>query len=161
VVWSHNTSKSRATKFTPFKLLFGEEAVLPEELHHKSPRVTFAEDTKTNQEEEQLAKDLIDEFRCEAVNNLRTYQAETTRWRNKKVNPCEVNSWDLILIRKQNAKMDGKLPKWLGPYVATQSTRLGAYNLQDYEGNQLPHHGTLMTFANSTHSGALASARVM
>ena len=29
VIWSHNTFESRATKFTPFKLLFGEEAVLP------------------------------------------------------------------------------------------------------------------------------------
>jgi len=29
VIWSHNTSELRATKFTPFKLLFGEEAILP------------------------------------------------------------------------------------------------------------------------------------
>ena len=64
VILSHNTSESRATKFTPFKLSFGKEAVLPKELHHKSPRVTFAEDTKTNQEEEQLAKDLIEQFWC-------------------------------------------------------------------------------------------------
>ena len=28
VVWSHNISESRATKFTPFILLFGEEAIL-------------------------------------------------------------------------------------------------------------------------------------
>jgi hypothetical protein len=43
VIWSHNTSKSRATKFTPFKLLF-REAILLEELTHKSPRVTFTKD---------------------------------------------------------------------------------------------------------------------
>jgi transposase InsO family protein len=41
IIWSHNTSESRATKFTPFKLLFGEEDVLPEEIIHKSPRATF------------------------------------------------------------------------------------------------------------------------
>jgi len=29
VVWSHNTMASRATGFTPFKLLYGEEAMLP------------------------------------------------------------------------------------------------------------------------------------
>ena len=74
------------------------------------------------------------------MNNLCTYQAETTRWRNKKVNPREINSGDLVLIRKQNTKMAGKLqPKWLGPYVASQSIRPGLYGLQDYEGNQLPH----------------------
>ena len=87
VIWSHNTSESRATKFTPFKLLFGEEAVLPEELTHKSPRITFAKDATVTEDEEQLTKDLAEELRCQAINNLRLYQAETTRWRDKKVNP--------------------------------------------------------------------------
>jgi hypothetical protein len=31
VIWSHNTTKSRTTQFSPFKLLYGEEAMLPEE----------------------------------------------------------------------------------------------------------------------------------
>jgi transposase InsO family protein len=31
VVWSHNTTISRSTGFTPFKLLFGDEAITPEE----------------------------------------------------------------------------------------------------------------------------------
>ena len=31
VVWSHNTTISRSTCFTPFKLLFGDEAITPEE----------------------------------------------------------------------------------------------------------------------------------
>jgi transposase InsO family protein len=31
VVWSHNTTISRSTGFTPFKLLFDDEAITPEE----------------------------------------------------------------------------------------------------------------------------------
>jgi transposase InsO family protein len=31
VVWSHNATISRSTGFTPFKLLFGDEAITPEE----------------------------------------------------------------------------------------------------------------------------------
>ena len=31
VIWSHNTTISRTTGFTPFKLLYGEEAMMPEE----------------------------------------------------------------------------------------------------------------------------------
>jgi hypothetical protein len=33
-VWSHNTIVYRATNFTPFRLLFGAEAVLPEEIKY-------------------------------------------------------------------------------------------------------------------------------
>jgi hypothetical protein len=39
-VWSHNTTIYRATNFTPFWLLFGAEAVLPEEIKHQSLRTT-------------------------------------------------------------------------------------------------------------------------
>ena len=39
VVWSHNTIASRTIGFTPFKLLYGEEAMLPEEARHQSLRV--------------------------------------------------------------------------------------------------------------------------
>jgi hypothetical protein len=38
VVWSHNTTASRTTGFTPFKPLYGEEAMLPEETKHESLR---------------------------------------------------------------------------------------------------------------------------
>jgi hypothetical protein len=36
VVWSHNTTAFRTTGFTPFKLLYGEEAMLLEEIKHES-----------------------------------------------------------------------------------------------------------------------------
>jgi hypothetical protein len=38
VVWSHNTTISRSTGFTPFKLLFGDEAITPEEAKARSIR---------------------------------------------------------------------------------------------------------------------------
>jgi hypothetical protein len=45
VVWSHNTTISRSTGFTPFKLLFGDEAITPEEAKARSIRtVASAED---------------------------------------------------------------------------------------------------------------------
>ena len=39
VVWSHNTIASRTIGFTPFKLLYGEEAMMPEEVKYQSLRV--------------------------------------------------------------------------------------------------------------------------
>ena len=63
VILSHNTSELRATKFTPFKLLFEEEAVLLEELTHKSPRVTFTKEEIGTPDEEQLTKVLVEKLR--------------------------------------------------------------------------------------------------
>jgi hypothetical protein len=42
VIWSHNMTELRATKFTPFKPLYGEEAVTPEEIKLKSWRTIEA-----------------------------------------------------------------------------------------------------------------------
>jgi hypothetical protein len=35
-VWSHNTTVCRTTNFTPFRLMYGAEAVLLEEVKHQS-----------------------------------------------------------------------------------------------------------------------------
>jgi hypothetical protein len=57
VVWSHNTSVCRVTKFTPFKLLYGEEPVTLEEIKLHSGR-TKTEATYSPNEAE--SKDLLE-----------------------------------------------------------------------------------------------------
>jgi transposase InsO family protein len=44
VIWSHNTVVSRSTGFTPFKLLFGDEAITPEEARTGSIRTLASAD---------------------------------------------------------------------------------------------------------------------
>jgi hypothetical protein len=44
VVWSHNTTISRSTCFTPFKLLFGDEAITPEAKAGSIRTVALVED---------------------------------------------------------------------------------------------------------------------
>jgi hypothetical protein len=39
VIWSHNTTVSSETDFTPFRLLFGTEAITLEEIKNESMRV--------------------------------------------------------------------------------------------------------------------------
>jgi hypothetical protein len=50
VVWNHNTVVSRSTGFTPFKLMFGDEAITPEEARRGSIR------TLASTEDEGVAK---------------------------------------------------------------------------------------------------------
>jgi hypothetical protein len=81
VVWSHNTTISRSTSFTPFKLLFGDEAITPEEATTGSIRkVASAED----EADYSVAKDAIGGTRLQAVENINKYQTETIKWRDRK-----------------------------------------------------------------------------
>jgi len=81
VVWSHNTTASRATGFTPFKLLYGEEAMLPEEIKHQSLRSMKQLIAK----DEGYCKEIVEASRLEAVENISKYQQDTRRWRERKV----------------------------------------------------------------------------
>jgi hypothetical protein len=82
VVWSHNTTVSRSTSFTPFKLLFGDEAITPEEAKTGSTRTTALTEDEADYH---VAKDTIEGVRLQAVENINKYQAETIKWRDRKV----------------------------------------------------------------------------
>jgi transposase InsO family protein len=82
VVWSHNTTTSRSTGFTPFKLLFGDEAITPEEANAGSIRtIASAED----EADYQVTKDTIEGTRLQAIEHINKYQAETIKWCDRKV----------------------------------------------------------------------------
>jgi transposase InsO family protein len=73
VVWNHNTVVSRSKGFTPFKLLFGDEAITPEEARMGSIR------TLASTEDEgdcKITKDTIEGTRLQTIEHINKYQAE-------------------------------------------------------------------------------------
>jgi transposase InsO family protein len=85
VIWSHNTTTSRTTQFSPFKLLYGEEAMLPEELCLGTWR-----DIPSTDEALETSVQNIEEVRLQAGTNLLSYQEETRTWKNKKIRPKSI-----------------------------------------------------------------------
>jgi len=121
VIWSHNTTESRATKFTPFNLLYGEEAMTPEEIKHGSCRVQNPQELH---EDMKPTIDNIEAVKIQAPINLGKYQDETRRWRNKKVKPRELKEGDLVLCHIPKSKLKGKMhSKWEGPFLVTSMAR--------------------------------------
>lgn len=107
VIWSHNTTESRVTKFTPFRLLYGKEVMTPEELHHRSYRA------ENSDEDMKPTVDTIEAIKIQAAINLGRYQEETQRWRNKKARPRAIKEGDLVLRRIPKSKLKGKMhSKW-------------------------------------------------
>jgi hypothetical protein len=136
-IWSHNTSICRATNFTPFRLLYGEEPVTLEEIKLCSAR-TKAEAIYSPTEAE--SKDLLEPEHMKVVENLQSYQNELRAWRDKKVKQKHIEARDLVLLRSPCTEASGKLePKWIGSFHVTENTRPGSFHLANTEGKALEH----------------------
>jgi hypothetical protein len=138
VVWSHNTIVSRSTGFTPFKLLFGDEAITPEEAKAGSIRIVASTEGE-DEADYSVEKDAIEGIRLQAVENINKYQAETIKWRDRKVRLKNIKPGHLVLRRVANPETVGKLQlKWEGPFLIVSSSRPGSYRLKDMDGNDIP-----------------------
>ena len=136
VVWSHNTTTSRAMGFTPFKLLYGEKVMLPEEVRHQSLRVM----KQALAVDEEYSKETINGTRLEVVQNITKYQEQTKKWRDSRVVRKHIQHGDLVLRRKPDAANAGKLqPKWEGPYTSKVAGRPGSFYLTHGKGRTTTH----------------------
>jgi hypothetical protein len=136
VVWSHNTTASRSTGFTPFKLLFGDEAIAPEEAKTGLIRTTASAEDEADY---QITKDTIEGTKLQAIEHINNNQAETIRWRDRKVRLKNIKPGHLVLRRVANPDTVGKLQlKWEGPFLVISSSRPGSYILKDMDGNNVP-----------------------
>jgi hypothetical protein len=136
-VWSHNTTVSRATNFTPFLLSSRVKAVLPKEIKHRS-MCTAAEASPCPSKAEK--KDFMESGRLNVVANLLKYQDETRSWRDLEVKIREFEFDNLVLLWSPRTESSSKLEsKWVGPYMVTKKTRPGACCLVDPQGKKLEH----------------------
>jgi hypothetical protein len=129
VVWSHNTTASRSIGFTPFKLLFGDEAITPEEAKTGSIRTIASAKDKVDYH---VTKDTIEGTRLQAIEHIYKYQAETIEWSDRKVRLKNIKPGHLVLRRVANPDTVGKLQlKWEDPFLVVSSSRPGSYRLKD------------------------------
>jgi hypothetical protein len=129
---------SRATGFTPFRLLFGTEAMTPEEIKNESMRVLKAKEIE--EVDQKVEKDMIELTILEVAENIEKYQEETKTWKDKKVVRKDIKTGDLVLKRKKNWENPGKLHEsWEGPYIAKETDMPGAFRLLEQTGEELPY----------------------
>jgi hypothetical protein len=136
VVWNHNTVVLRSTGFTPFKLLFDDEAITPEVARTGSIRILASIEDKGDC---QITKDTIEGTRLQDIEHINKYQAETIKWRDRKVRLKNIKLGHLVLRRVANPDTVGKLQlNWEGPFLVVSSSRPGSYRLKDMDGNDIP-----------------------
>jgi hypothetical protein len=129
-VWALNTTECRATGFNPFRLLYGSEAMTPQEIKHGSP---WTVPSAVPDVDEPTSKDLIDGDRVFALQALNKYQAQIKAWRDHTVIPREFSEGDLVLVRTARTESRGKLePKWEDPFIVKTKASPSAYRLTKF-----------------------------
>ena len=127
---------------TPFKLAYGNKAVIPAEVHMVNHRVMKYQHEK-NEEKLHLNLDLINEVRMVAEQRTARYKSLIARQYDAMVKPKHFNIRDLVLKRVSLATRNpshGKLgPNWEGPYRVINCKRQGSYYLETLDGRKLEH----------------------
>jgi hypothetical protein len=124
--------------FTPFRLLFGTEAMTPEEIKNESMRVL--KEKEIEEVDQKVDKDMIELTILEATENINKYQMETKVWKDKKLVRKGSKTSDLVLKRKKNWENPGKLHEsWEGPYIAKETNMSGAFRLLEQTCKELPY----------------------
>ncbi|XP_072078171.1 uncharacterized protein [Arachis hypogaea] len=138
VLWSYNTTVQTTTGETPFKLVYGSEALIPVEVEISTLRAElYDEQHNTNAKHAEL--DLADEDGKIAAIKQRAQKQLAERKHNKKVVPRTFEEGNLVLRWTEEARRPpshGKLAaNWEGPFRVSKVLRMGAYQLQTLHGN--------------------------
>jgi hypothetical protein len=103
VLWALQTNINRATRDTPFSLVYGAEAILPPEIYLKSVRVAYF-NPKNQAEARELDANLLEERCNTSLSNVRKYQTVLKRYYNKSVVQRELNIGDQVLKKDIRTK---------------------------------------------------------
>jgi hypothetical protein len=139
VLWALRTNVNRATRDTPFHLVYGADAVLPLENFLKSARVAhFNEEDQA--EARKLDSNLLEEKHNTTLTNVQKYQESLKCYYNKSVVPRALDIGDLVLKKDIHTKDKHKFSSlWEGPFIVVDIATPGAYMLAKVDGSMLPN----------------------
>jgi hypothetical protein len=120
-LWAYQTFVKSATRFTPFRLLYGVEAILPIECEIPSLKLAVELLPNTSAEEEHLLYLMrLDETRRDATLIIEAQKKRVKAQYDKHVKPRVFSEGDLFLLYEQDRDVlgAGKFePMWRGPYI--------------------------------------------
>jgi hypothetical protein len=119
VLWSLRTTPNRSTGLTPFFLVYGEEAILPSDVHYDSPRVEAYKEEDA-EKSRKLSVDLLEEERDLAAQKSAIYQKNLRSYHSRRFCKHLFKEGDLVLCLKQQ-KSHKLSPPWEGPFVISKA----------------------------------------
>ncbi|MCO5558278.1 hypothetical protein L7F22_011857 [Adiantum nelumboides] len=134
-LWVYRTSFKVSTQFTPYHLVYGEEALLPIEVELGSFRVLAKDATSSK---EKLEQKILDPQRLELDREASTdyYIAQANKKREQFNNPVKEKKLEEgMLVMRCDSRLDLShskkfLQRWESPYVIFKKLKNGSYRLR-------------------------------
>ena len=141
MLWAYRIIARPYTRETPFKLVFGTEAVIPVEVNLSNlRREPF--NKEANEESHRLDLDFLDKVRKDSLQIKTKYKKKLTKYHDQKVKLRRFNPGELVLrkvIEVTKVPTQGKLNlTWEGLYKIVKYSRRGTYYLKLLDDKQLP-----------------------
>ncbi|CAL9018542.1 unnamed protein product [Prunus brigantina] len=135
------TSKREATGMTPYALTYGHDAILLMEIAVQSLRIAHQHNLVGEDYSQAMLLELegLDASRIDTLNKLLAGKQAVSRAYNKKVRNKSFEEgeivWKAVLPLGTHVAGYGKWsPTWEGPFIINHILGIGAYRLQDTEG---------------------------
>ncbi|MCO5554272.1 hypothetical protein L7F22_007800 [Adiantum nelumboides] len=142
-LWAYRTTYKEATEFTPFHLVYGQEALQPIELNIQTMRL---HGKAAQRKEEEWADRLLTlaelEWKREAA--YECYKRKATQVKDKldkEVKDKGIKEGDLVLRydNRLDNRFDAKFEtRWQGPYIVKKAFNSSYYQLMDLDGKEHP-----------------------
>jgi hypothetical protein len=139
-LWAYRTAYKTPIGMLQYQFIYRKTCHLPVELEHRAHYAIWRWNMDLNQarEHKKLQISELEEWRDKAYHSASIYKERTKRWHDRRLKPKVLTLGDKVLLFNSRVKLFGheKLRrKWLGPYLAVDTSAHGAITIQDKEGN--------------------------
>jgi hypothetical protein len=139
VLWALQTNINRATRDTPFNLVYGADAVLPLEIYLESAMVAHF-NAENKAEARELDSNLLEEKRNTPLTNMQKYQESLKHYYNKSVVQRELGIANLVLKKDIHTKDKHKFSSpWEGLFIIVDIAVPEAYVLAEVDDSMIPN----------------------
>ena len=137
IIFAYNTRKHASTKFSPFRLMYQRDPIMPWE--DDDPFQSEAKEMSIEQSVEHM-DNIREKVLVEAVANIRKAQKKQAKYYNKKHEKTVQYKIGDKVLRKNMKDLGRKAKgtrKYLGPYVVVGHGERGGYYLENMQGKRL------------------------
>jgi hypothetical protein len=138
-LWEDRTTTKESTGFTPFQLVYGQEAILPIELELSSLRLMLQTEELNSSDVSQRINTLLalEEQINFSLENLKRRQQTVKKYFNKREKTIEFKIDDKVLLWDSSHAERGRHSKfqklWLGPFKIAFILDTNSYLLKDMD----------------------------